>query len=109
MFGEVCSIIRFFFKWNLPDATPQRPESADAKSEVGEHKGSWLVGPPELLAFVTGTPPATPFPGPNGGKACDGINPLAPLAPLTPLDDRKTLLVFFLFFHLARRFWNQTL
>jgi hypothetical protein len=52
--------------------------------------------------------PLPALPEPNGGKTCDGINP--PPAPPLPLllPDRKTLLVFLRFFHLARRFWNQT-
>ena len=77
------------------------------KSEAGEHSGSTAVCPavPTLLLLVTDVVPAEfpALPEPNGG-----INPPPAPPPLLGPPDRKTLLVFLRFFHLARRFWNQT-
>jgi hypothetical protein len=117
--GKKINDVNYFFlidlkkKWDLPEATPQRPESdaVPMKSEAGEHKGSTtrvVPCPPTLPLLLGPDAPLPALPEPN-----DAINPPTPPPPpepplLLPVD-RKTLLVFLRFFHLARRFWNQTL
>ena len=91
---------------------PQRDaESAPPNRAVGEQRGSeaceWR---PDPAPWPDGIPPPVAEVV-KGGNECDGSSPTPPV--LTPPPDpppplRNTLVVFLRFFHLARRFWNQT-